>query len=102
VRIIGPAGHVDTDGLIIAARHIHTNPQDARRLGLADGMVIDVQISDEERGLTFGKTLIRVGADSVTEMHIDTDEANAADIRVQGEGELVLGIGAKAILPKAI
>jgi len=98
VRLIGPAGDQVTDGLIIAARHIHTNPSDARRFGLTDGMVVDVRIGDEERGLTFGKTLIRVGADSVTEMHIDTDEANAADIRVEGEGALVPDIAVKAVL----
>jgi len=97
VRLIGPAGALDTDGLIVAARHIHTNPQDARRMGLADGMVVDVHIGDEERGLVFGKTLIRVGANSVTEMHIDTDEANAADIRVNGEGSLVPGLRAVAV-----
>jgi acetate kinase len=101
VRIIGPAGTLDTDGLIIAARHIHTNPEDARRMGLADGMLVDVNIGDEERGLVFGKTLIRVGANSVTEMHIDTDEANAADIRSQGEGELVPGIRAVPVATSA-
>lgn len=89
VRIIGPAGTLDTDGLIIAARHIHTNPQDAKRLGLEDGEYVEVSIGDPERGLVFGRTLIRVGADSFTEMHIDTDEANAADIRVEGEGALL-------------
>lgn len=97
VRLIGPAGSLDTDGLIIAARHIHTSPQDAARLGLADGMVVDVHIGDDERGLVFGKTLIRIGANSVTEMHIDTDEANAADIRVHGEGSLVPGLRAVAV-----
>ena len=51
-------------------------------------MLMDVHIGDEERGLMFGKTLIRVSANAVTEMHIDTDEANAADIRVSGEGLL--------------
>jgi acetate kinase len=89
IRLIGPAGHVDTDGLIIAARHIHTNPADAKRLGLEDGEYVEVNIGDPERGLVFGRTLIRVGENSFTEMHIDTDEANAADIRVSAEGELV-------------
>ena len=98
VRIIGAAGTLDTDGLIVAARHIHTNPADAARLGLADGMIVDVRIGDEERGLVFGKTLIRVGANSVTEMHIDTDEANAADIRGAGEGSLVREVRATAVL----
>jgi len=89
VRMIGPAGTLDTDGLIIAARHIHTNPTDAKALGLEDGEIVDVHIGDPERGLVFGKTLIRVGADSFTEMHIDTDEANAADIRADVEGDIV-------------
>ena len=102
VRLIGPAGSLDTDGLIIAARHIHTNPRDAARLGLTDGMLVDVHIGDEERGLVFGKTLIRVGANSVTEMHIDTDEANAADIRVQGEGSLVTNLRATAVAAREV
>lgn len=89
IRLIGPNGPLDTDGLIIAARHIHTNPTDAKALGLEDGEVVEVQIGDDERGLVFGKTLIRVGADSFTEMHIDTDEANAADIRANVDGEIV-------------
>lgn len=97
VRLIGPVGSLDSDGLIVAARHIHTNPEDARRLGLKDGMFVEVYIGDEDRGLMFGKTLIRVGVNSVTEMHIDTDEANAADIRVSGEGTLVADLRAVAV-----
>jgi acetate kinase len=101
VRLVGPAGSYDTDGLIVAARHIHTNPSEARRLGLADGMLVDVTIGDEERGLVFGKTLVRVGSSSVTEMHIDTDEANAADVRVNGEGSLATDLRAVAVPSRA-
>jgi len=97
VTLHGPAGSFETDGLIVAARHIHTNPADAAKMGLSDGMTVDVHIGDEERGLVFGKTLIRVGANSFTEMHIDTDEANAADIRIEGEGSLVAGLKAVAV-----
>ncbi|MCB1368188.1 MAG: acetate/propionate family kinase [Rhodobacteraceae bacterium] len=97
VRLVGPNGSLDTDGLIVAARHIHITPQEARRLGLANGMLVDVRIGDDERGLVFGKTLIRVSAQAVTEMHIDTDEANAADIRINGEGSLVPGLRAVAV-----
>lgn len=100
VRLIGPAGSLDTDGLIVAARHIHTNPEDAKRLGLKNGMLVDVYIGDEERGLVFGKTLVRVSAKAVTEMHIDTDEANAADIRNSSEGSLVTDLRAVAKVNK--
>ena len=91
VIILGPAGSITTNGLIIAARHIHANPEDASRLGLEDGDFVDVRVGDENRGLTFARTMVRVSADSFTEMHIDTDEANAADIDIGAEGELVPG-----------
>jgi acetate kinase len=89
VTIVGPHGSIISDGLIIAARHIHTNPNDAARLGLADGQYVDVLVGEEERGLTFGRTLVRVRPDAFTEVHIDTDEANAAGIKAAGTGELV-------------
>jgi len=91
ITILGPAGAFTTDGLIVAARHIHTNPQEALRLGLEDGEFVDVRVGDQHRGLTFARTLVRVAKDSFTEMHIDTDEANAAGIGVGAEGELIPG-----------
>jgi propanediol utilization protein len=48
-----------------------------------------MKLDDEKRSVTFKNVLIRVKAGSVTEMHIDTDEANAAGIRFQSTGELV-------------
>jgi len=89
ITLVGPAGTFTTDGLIIAARHIHANPEDASRFGLEDGEFVDVRVGDNDRGLTFARTLVRVAKESFTEMHIDTDEANAAGIGVSAEGELV-------------
>ena len=43
------------------------------------------------RGLTFTQVLVRVGETAFTEMHIDTDEANAAGIDAFGEGEIAAG-----------
>ncbi|MCC5971344.1 MAG: acetate/propionate family kinase [Pararhodobacter sp.] len=99
VRLHGPAGSYDTDGLIVAARHIHISPADAQARGLADGDFVDVRITGPERGLTFTRTLIRVQPGAFTEMHIDTDEANAAGIRAGSEGELVPGVAAQAVTP---
>ena len=95
VRLIGPAGSLETDGLIVAARHIHTNPADAARRGLADGDLVPVRIEGAGgRGLTFDRVLIRVSPTAVTEMHIDTDEANAAGIGAGAEGAIVEGVTA--------
>ncbi len=88
VKLSGPRGSVETDGLIIAERHIHTNAQDAARLGLTDGEHVSVTIDDAERGLTFARTLVRVSDPAVTEMHIDTDEANAVDLDGKAVGEV--------------
>jgi propanediol utilization protein len=60
-------------------------------MGVEDGQLVEVHVGEkgaEGRGLTFSHVLIRVGARAFTEMHIDTDEANAAGIRVDGEGSL--------------
>ncbi|MCC5988036.1 MAG: acetate/propionate family kinase [Pararhodobacter sp.] len=97
VRLIGPAGHFDTDGLIVAARHIHTNPEEAVAMGLADGQLVDVRIDGSERGLTFTRVLVRVQDGAFTEMHIDTDEANAAGIGPDCEGEVVPGLAAHPV-----
>ncbi len=88
IRLIGPAGQYDTNGLIIAARHIHMNSADAQQIGLSDGDTVNVTLTTSGRGLTFGGVLIRVTDNAFTEMHIDTDEANAAGISGAVEGEL--------------
>ena len=85
----GPAGQIETNGLIIAARHIHMSPKDAQKMDLKDGDYVDVKL-DGARGISFANTLIRVKDSYVTEMHIDTDEANAAGIAFHTKGELVI------------
>ena len=89
LRLIGPAGSIETDGLIIAARHIHISPEDAARYGVENGQEVDVRIAGTGRGMTFSRVLIRVQPGAFTEMHIDTDEANAAGISAGAEGALI-------------
>lgn len=89
ITLRGPAGELRTNGLIIAARHIHMSPADAERMGLKDGDYVDVRLGNGERGASFSNTLIRVKDTYITEMHIDTDEANAAGIAYRTEGELI-------------
>jgi len=89
IKLRGTAGQIETNGLIIAARHIHVSPEDALRMGLQDGDYVDVKLGGE-RSILFANTLIRVKEGYVTEMHIDTDEANAAGIAFKTKGELVM------------
>lgn len=86
ITLIGPKGKVTLDkGVIIAQRHIHMSPADAERFGVQDKDIVSVRVGGE-RGTVFNNVLIRVREDFVLEMHIDTDEANAAMLN---NGELV-------------
>jgi acetate kinase len=82
VTLVGPMGELSlTEGLICARRHIHMTPEDAERFGVKDRDVVHVAVDSEGRDLVFGDVLIRVRSSYALEMHIDTDEANAAEIR---------------------
>lgn len=96
----GPAGTVRLDeGLICARRHIHMTPEDARAYGVDDMDEVEVAITGGPRDLVFGDVLVRVSPKYRLEMHIDTDEANAADLPPKGEGMLVATEG-KALLQR--
>lgn len=80
IAIVGPKGAVYLDeGCIIAMRHIHMSPADAMAAGVHDGDIVSVK-ADNERGTVFNHVKIRVDGSFTLEMHIDTDEANAARI----------------------
>ena len=89
IAIVGPKGAVYLDeGCIVAHRHIHMSPQDACAAGVTDGEMVAVKV-DNERGTIFEQVKIRVDSSFTLEMHIDTDEANAAKIRTGQTGVIV-------------
>ncbi len=76
----GPYGSLQLDrGVICALRHIHMSPEDALRYGVRNKSVVRVRI-DGDRELIFGDVLVRVHPNYSLAMHIDTDEANAANV----------------------
>jgi acetate kinase len=80
ITLEGPYGSVTTKkGVICALRHIHMAPEDALRFGLRDKYKVRVSV-ESDRELVFGDVLIRVHPNYKLAMHIDTDEANAANI----------------------
>ncbi|WP_049040281.1 phosphate propanoyltransferase [Citrobacter braakii] len=79
VRLISPFAELDlASGVIVAQRHIHMSPLDALILRVSHGDKVSVAINGDERRLIFDNVAVRVSPDMRLEIHIDTDEANAA------------------------
>jgi acetate kinase len=90
ITLEGPAGKLRLkSGVVCARRHIHMNPADAERLGLADHAVVAVRIDSDGRDLTFNDVMVRVAPDFHLELHLDTDEANAAGVTAGMTGEIL-------------
>jgi putative phosphotransacetylase len=89
VKIKGPKGEVELEfGAIVALRHIHLSPEQAREAGLQDKDLVDVKTTGK-RPLIFEDVLIRSAEGHFREFHIDTDEANAAGIANNDEAEII-------------
>lgn len=81
MALVGPKGSVFlNEGTIIANRHIHMTPADAAQYGIKDNDIVDVEI-ENGKPTRYYNVQIRVREDFNTEMHIDTDDANAAGIK---------------------
>ncbi len=84
IALVGPKGAIYLkEGCIVAARHIHMPPADAEAAGFKDGDMVSVRMGDE-RGALLEQVKIRVDESFTLEMHIDTDEANACQVK-QGD-----------------
>ena len=87
--LVGPAGAVTLpEGVVVAARHIHMQPEDALRFGVEDKDRVCVRVTGG-RGLIFAEVLIRVSPSYCLEFHVDLDEANAAGLRNGDRVELI-------------
>ncbi len=86
ITIVGPQGPVLLrEGLIVARRHLHMSPADAEGYEVRDGENVRI-LAGRERNLIFDRVTVRVKPEFALELHLDTDEANAAGL---GNGDAV-------------
>jgi putative phosphotransacetylase len=79
--IVGPAGQVQLDkGVIVSLRHVHLSTEQGKAYGLKSGDIINLKKSGP-RGIILNQVHVRCGEGHELELHIDTDEANAANIK---------------------
>ncbi|MBD3385357.1 hypothetical protein GF407_10585 [candidate division KSB1 bacterium] len=89
ITLKGPAGSVTlTENIMISRRHIHINPEQAAEIGVKDQDTVFVAPAEqgdgdsaESRIMIMGNVLIRVKDTFLAQLHIDTDEANAAGLK---------------------
>lgn len=92
IKIVNPENGRKLDlkeGLIVAKRHIHMTPKDAEDFDVKNGDIVKVKISNTGRALIFDDVVIRVSEKFHLNMHIDTDESNAACASGEVYGELI-------------
>ena len=84
IIFIGPKGVLSlSEGAIRAARHIHMTPKDAEFYGVKDKDRMNVEVS-EEHGVIYKDVVVRVSQKSKLALHLDTDEANAGNLKGSG------------------
>ncbi|REJ66609.1 MAG: phosphate propanoyltransferase [Planctomycetota bacterium] len=87
--LVGPAGVVELEqGVIRAERHVHMNFADAERFGVANGDRMNLRI-ESSCSVVLEDLLVRADATSKLEVHLDTDEGNAADLEHATKCELL-------------
>jgi len=81
IIFIGPKGVLDLpEGAIRAARHIHMTPNEAELFQVKDGDRVKVEVSGDH-SVIYKDVIIRVSEKSKLALHLDTDEANAGNVK---------------------
>lgn len=89
ITLRGPVGTVDlTQGVMVAQRHIHLNPQQAQGFGVRDKQVVCLQVLTD-RPVTFEDVMVRVSSQYEAAAHLDYDEANACNLKPGDLGRIL-------------
>ena len=89
IMLIGPKGTIKlTEGVIVAQRHLHLTPQQAKQIGISRRQFVSIQITGS-RALIFHRVKVRVSEQFSLVCHLDTDEGNSAGIDRRKYGKII-------------
>lgn len=90
ITLKGPQGTVQLNqGVMVAQRHIHLNPQQAQNFGVKDKQVVSLQVLTD-RPVVFEDVLVRVSSQYEAAVHLDYDEANACNLKPGDLGRILV------------
>ncbi|PIS05454.1 MAG: propanediol utilization protein [Candidatus Buchananbacteria bacterium CG10_big_fil_rev_8_21_14_0_10_42_9] len=89
IELIGPKGRVKRRAAMIQNRHIHCDLKTAKTLGLKHKDRVSVETLGV-RSVVWHNVYVKVRSDFVWRMHLDTDEANAANIKEGQTGTVLI------------
>jgi len=94
LTLVGPNGSVYLEKCaIVANRHLHMTTNDAARLGVKEGDYCRVRIGGD-KPTVFENVLVRTNDNWKLQIHLDTDDANAANVREEAFVEFLGKMGA--------
>jgi len=89
VTLVSPKRKIKLkSGVIIAWRHIHCNPKEAKALNFKEGKLVSIEIRGK-RFLIFHNVKVRIDKNFRLCVHLDTDEGNTAGITKKGKGIII-------------
>jgi putative phosphotransacetylase len=87
--LIGPKGQVHiNEGVIIADRHIHFSPEEAKQFDVTDRQVVSIKVGGIKPGI-LDNVLCRVHPNFRLDCHLDTDDGSAFMLSTGDTVELV-------------
>ncbi|MBU1142658.1 MAG: phosphate propanoyltransferase [Firmicutes bacterium] len=87
--LVGPKGQVKIEeGVIIADRHIHFSPEEAKTFGVVNRQVVSLKIGGIKAGI-LDNVLCRVHPQFRLDCHLDTDDGSAFMLNTGDMVELV-------------
>ena len=76
------------EGAIVAQRHIHLTPEDAKKFGVQDKQIVKLQ-TYTARPAIFEDVAVRVSPEFASYVHLDYDEANACGFQKGDLGRIL-------------
>ena len=76
------------EGVIVAQRHIHLTPEDAKQFGVKDKQTVKLQ-TYTARPVVFDDVVVRVSPEYASYVHLDYDEANACGFQKGDLGRIL-------------